>query len=529
VSVQRAVIYVRVSTEDQAENGTSLETQELACLRRASELGRAVHAILRDEGVSGALYEARGGVQSALRAVEEGKADVLIVHSISRLSRDVEHQQAISKRVARAGARLEVCDLPSSDTEEGDLMFGITGAFAQYERKLIRKRTLAGSRRVAEKGRQPSRGQRPFGYDIVTSADVLRGTRPKGDEGTYVIREDEAQLVRMIFERYTNGGSLRGTAERLNADGVLTPRGREIWQPRTIEYILTNPVYRGAATYGLRVSEHDERRRTERGLKTTQVQRRRVEGALAEIPAPPIVDASLWEAANVKLASAKRILGGNPDRVYLLSRIARCPECGRGLRGQSTTGHRYYICNRTERSAHPKKAYPARELEMLVTEALAQAAEATVWLVAAAEAYRLEACGTPPRVDADVLRRDLSALDAREQATARAQVEALIGGRDGAVYDKLLAEIGLQRKVLSDQLSATDVAMTATPETIDPFSANEALRALRRVMVSGHLTVAERREALSSFVRDLRPTDDGVVLQLATAPTGTPNKVCASE
>src|ERR1041384_4753007 len=81
----KAVLSLRVSTEDQAENGTSLETQELACLRKAAELNAQVVTIYRDEGVSGALYHTRAGMQAALADIEAGKANLLIVYSISRL------------------------------------------------------------------------------------------------------------------------------------------------------------------------------------------------------------------------------------------------------------------------------------------------------------------------------------------------------------------------------------------------------------------------------------------------------------
>jgi DNA invertase Pin-like site-specific DNA recombinase len=88
-------------------------------------------------------------MQTALTDIEMDKANLLIVYSISRLSRNVEHQQIIKKRLERAGAKLVICDRPIEDTEEGERMFGITCTFAQYERKLIRKRTMEGRRRLA--------------------------------------------------------------------------------------------------------------------------------------------------------------------------------------------------------------------------------------------------------------------------------------------------------------------------------------------------------------------------------------------
>lgn len=100
----KAVLYLRVSTEEEAETGTSLETQELACLRKVAALGGQVIGIHKDEGVSGGFYLSRPGIQAALCDLEAKRADVLIVASLSRFSRDAEHQQAIRKRIERAGA-----------------------------------------------------------------------------------------------------------------------------------------------------------------------------------------------------------------------------------------------------------------------------------------------------------------------------------------------------------------------------------------------------------------------------------------
>ena len=79
---------------------------------------------------SGALYHARPGIQAALRDLEAGKADTLIIANLSRFSRDREHQSTIKKRVEAAGARLVFCDMDFADTPEGDLAFGIMGTFA---------------------------------------------------------------------------------------------------------------------------------------------------------------------------------------------------------------------------------------------------------------------------------------------------------------------------------------------------------------------------------------------------------------
>ena len=250
----RAVLYTRISTDEQAESGTSLESQPLACAQEAKRLAAEVVTHCQDAGVSGAFYETRPGIQDALKVIEDGRADTLIVHSISRLSRDSEHPAAIRNRVAAAGGRIVFCDMDFAPTPEGDLAFGIMGTFAEYERKVIRGRSMKGRRRRAEEGVQTSRGQRPYGYAIVTRDAVLRGEWPAELLGTYQVVEDEARWGRAMFTRYSEGSSLRQIALYLHRQGVPTPRGGVEWEAETIARILKNPVYKGEPTFGRRVN-----------------------------------------------------------------------------------------------------------------------------------------------------------------------------------------------------------------------------------------------------------------------------------
>jgi len=71
----------------------------------------------------------RPGIQAALTNLEVGKAELLIIASLSRFSRDREHQSAIQKRVIAAGASLVFCDMPFEDTPEGDLALGMMGRY----------------------------------------------------------------------------------------------------------------------------------------------------------------------------------------------------------------------------------------------------------------------------------------------------------------------------------------------------------------------------------------------------------------
>src|SRR5579871_3629037 len=108
--VQRAVLYRRVSTEEQVEN-TSLAEQLAACRRKAESINAQIVEEYADEGISGGLLTGRPGLQAAIKAIEDGVANVLIVYNLSRLSRDRRHQLIIKDAVETAGGRILFCDM----------------------------------------------------------------------------------------------------------------------------------------------------------------------------------------------------------------------------------------------------------------------------------------------------------------------------------------------------------------------------------------------------------------------------------
>ena len=219
-----AVIVTRVSTGEQAKHGTSLESQLEMCRAKALAENTPIFAEYEDAGISGGFLLMRGGMQAAIADIQAGRADTLICANISRYSRDVEHQQAIRKAVRAAGGRVIFCDMAFEDTPEGDLAFGIMGSFAEYERKVIRARTMRGKRKRAEEGQQPQRSRSPYGYHVVTHADILRGQYAADQLGRYHIDEEKAKTARRLFTGYASGTySLPRLCKELNAEGVPSP------------------------------------------------------------------------------------------------------------------------------------------------------------------------------------------------------------------------------------------------------------------------------------------------------------------
>lgn len=473
IKTRGAVIVTRVSTGEQARHGTSLESQLESCRSKAIALNLPVVAEYEDAGVSGGLLLLRLGMQQAIADIKTGKADTLICANISRYSRDIEHQWKIKREVEAAGGRIVFCDMQIDNTPEGDLFFGISGSFAQYEKELIRSRTMKGRAKRLEEGRQPSRAQSPYGYHIVTNADVTRGTHRPDELGHYILVEEEAEAIRYAFLAYASGAeSMTSLCRRLHERGSL-PRRARFWRNATITAIFSNPVYKGEPAAGRYRYTNDEERvgqigRNCRPIKTPRVLSTRDEQDWIILSAPAIVPPETWDAVQAKMRENNRKLGGNPNRTYLLSGLTVCPKCGskmviKGKRPASSSSmeRRYYLCANYQNAAlwageHrcERRSFPVPNIEGAVVKAVLAAAEHPEALDRAADVYRRRIAPKSSdslRLEISQIDRALEELRETEQATIVAQVAGIRAGGSADAYAAAFADIALRRKDLEDR------------------------------------------------------------------------------
>lgn len=500
----KAITYSRVSTGEQAEHGTSLETQELACLRAAAELQAQVVGRFRDEGVSGTLYLGRPGIQAALQMIERGEASILIIYRLDRSGRDVDVIRAIRKRVLACGGQLVFADgMNFADNAIGKLMFTQLAGFAEYEKESIRERTTSGRKHRAEQGIQPARTWSPYGYHVVTKTDVLSGTHTLDQLGTYQIVEEQAVWVRKMFELYAAGRPTRQIKFWLRENGVRSPDGKAEWSPATLTRILAHPVYKGMPVFGRTQRQVDETR-LRSGLKRTDYSIRREESEWTLLQCEPLVSTEVWNTCQQRLAKNRQTYGGNPKRKYLLGGLLICPECKRRLAGTSSGKTRYYVCPYDRKCAW--KRCNAEVAEAAVTLAICEVCRAPELTMAAVRAYQRR---NSPAFDPEAagrLRAELAHLDREEKATAQAQVEALIKGRSTTVYETLLTDISEKRRALQvtiEKLNLQEAEASALePKTVAEQAA-VATAAVQEVLADPLLTPAEKNRILSQVVQEV--------------------------
>jgi DNA invertase Pin-like site-specific DNA recombinase len=213
-----AIIYLRVSTEEQAASGLGLEAQRAACEAKARALGALSVSVFADEGVSGSTpVAARAGLTAALDALRAG--DLFLIAKRDRLARDYMMAGWVDLAVARSGARLISAAGEGTDSDDpmSRVMRVIVDAFAQYERDMIRARTAAALKAKRERGEKTG-GAVPFGYRVIAVE-----TGPDGARKILAPDAGEQEAIRMMRELRAQGLGFRRIAEALARRGV---RGR---------------------------------------------------------------------------------------------------------------------------------------------------------------------------------------------------------------------------------------------------------------------------------------------------------------
>jgi len=308
----RALVYIRVSTDEQAQ---SAETQERGALAWCAAQGHAVVETVRDVGYSGAEWVRRPGIAALQLAAASGRPpwDLVVVRDVDRLGRDGVRLPYLLATLREAG--VDVVEYSTGQTVAldgvGQLVASVRACVAQIEREQIAHRT-----RTAHRQQHLDRrvvGGTVYGYRNVRGPGGVR----------YAIEEREAAVVREIYERAARGEGTREIARTLNARRELPPsagrRGTGSWSPAAVLEILRRERYRGVLVWGATT------RRYRGGTRS------RVEGTApvrVEAPDLALVSGALWEAAQPEQQPGRH----RPDRPararHLLVGFAVCDGCG---------------------------------------------------------------------------------------------------------------------------------------------------------------------------------------------------------
>ena len=232
----RAALYIRVSTEEQAMEGYSLQAQEeklvMYCEDVAEDL--SVYKVYRDEGYSGRTTR-RPGYTEMMAEMDDW--DLILVLKMDRIHRNTRNfilmMDELAKRKKEFRSATEDLD---TTTAMGRFVVTMIQNIAQLESEQIGERTKLGMKEKAETLRNRPGENRtmgfnpPFGYGL--------------EDGILHAVTGELEIVRRIYREFEEGNSLSQISENLNRDGIRTRRGSK-WTKDNLSTILHNPIYAG--------------------------------------------------------------------------------------------------------------------------------------------------------------------------------------------------------------------------------------------------------------------------------------------
>lgn len=336
----RLAPYCRVSS-DSADQMHSFATQ----IRYYSEYEKKnpqyqIVDIYADEGITGTEMEKRDEFNRLLRDCKRGKIDRIITKSVSRFARNTEELIATLRMLKEFGVSVYF-EEQGIDTQQMNMEMIVTfpGMAAQQESETISGNLRWSIQKKMESGEYVC-SHPPYGYVLVNKQ--------------MEICEPEAVIVRRIFKLYLQGMGVQQIADLLNEEGIPRPKrkGYKTWNKNSVLYILRNERYIGDALLEKKYTTEclPYRQKKNNGERPQYY---------VENYCPPIIDKETFRAVQEMLASKRKEQG--EKRLYTLTKIMRCPDCGRAFRKQTVRGKTYWLCAQLASNASACKSRRVRE------------------------------------------------------------------------------------------------------------------------------------------------------------------------
>lgn len=315
--------YCRVST-DKEDQLNSLEAQKKFFAEYTKRTSDNLVRLYADEGLSGTKIKNRKEFLQMMSDAEHGIFDMVVVKDISRFARNTVDLLQNIRKLKSLGIETQFLTANMTSMGNSEFVLTIFGALAQEESANTSKRVKFGKKMNAEKGRVPNI---VYGYDKTI-----------GDYFNLTINEEEAAVIRQIFQWYNNEGY--GAAKisiMLNERGLKTKRGCQ-WSQNAICRILTNELYTGKIINGKQeVSDF---------LTGQRVDKDETEWMVVNRPDLQIISPEELEKAQQIMTSRGQVFKVDKERQsnkYLFSTLIKCKECGWSFRRTVRTYKNTYV------------------------------------------------------------------------------------------------------------------------------------------------------------------------------------------
>jgi len=361
-------IYIRVSTEDQAKEGYSLEVQREYLEAFVRREGLEVFKVYCDDGIS-AYSTRRKELQQLLKDAKDKKFGLVLVYKIDRFSRNLKDLLNLVDELSVCGVAFKSATEPfDTSTSAGKLMFQQLGSFAEFERNRISERVFPGMVKGVQQGNWQGARFSPFGYIYNKGKKLLE------------IEKREADIVKLIYTMYLSGKSTHDICGYLNKKKYQTRTGKQFYS-KSIGDILKNRIYTGKIVWNKK--HYDKNQKTKKHYKYIKNDPSKI--IISQGKHTPIIDEQDFEEVQKLLAVKKRRWRPRvKNQEYLLAGLLTCAKCSHKYHGVSSISNhrtnkkkRWYRCSGpyVNRVRCANRAVKAEDIEPEVTKIVAQLVE----------------------------------------------------------------------------------------------------------------------------------------------------------
>lgn len=328
----RCALYLRVSSAQQGAGHAGkkkdtfererygLPRQDTECREYAEEKGWTIlEEHVYQEVYTGARVRGRPELARLREAAKEKPFDVILVHELSRISRNQNEIGWMFAEMENLGIRWESVTEDIDDTPFGKLVRSMAAAFAEIEREKMIERVAGGRRERVRSGKYPAVSRCKYGYDFDDPKTKAR----------LVANPKTAPIVRDIFHLYVNEGmTSMAIAKYLMERQVPTRAGGDVWYAQAISKMLRDEAYKGVGYANMSRVEREPG-----GVSTIKPNPREEWTRLADGIIEPLVSEELWDAAQAKMAQSKKSSWRSNKAPFetLLRGVVKCGYCGRGM------------------------------------------------------------------------------------------------------------------------------------------------------------------------------------------------------
>ena len=490
VKKPRVAAYARVST-DQEEQETSFEAQcdyYGSLIRNNPEWEYA--GLYTDDGISATSTARREGFNRLIADALAGKIDRIITKSVSRFARNtVDSLTTIRKLKEKGiGVTFEKENIDTLDSK-GELMITIMSSLAQEESRSISENVTWGWRRRIADGKVSMAYSRFLGYD-------------RGEDGTPVVNEKEAETVREIYGLFLDGQTPSSIAELLTKQRIPTPGGKERWAGSTVKSILTNEKYKGDALLQKTFT-------VDFLTKTAKVNEGEAPQFFVENSHPGIISREVFDLVQLEMKRRKGKSRHTSAKSLFSDRLV-CGCCG-GTFGSkiwhSNDPYRKVIwrCNRKydrKENICPNRHLEEKELQEAFVQAVNQLISGKEEILNAAEEF------LAALLDASGLEKKLTEL-AVEKEIVLQELTAMV--HENAVKEQNQEEYQRRYKAVEGEMNRLDTE-------IEKLKTKKADRLLRRNKLQAFMGRMRASEQLAAF-------DEGMFLGLTESVRVCPDRL----